>query len=518
MIQTTETYNGYLEREVLFPKWKILSFNPTTDTWAEIIAGTYGQTPVDLTPYVTRVDHSVDRCTISMEDGPDLLFHPDGGALRAAIQQGRIIRVLEGFEGLAESEWIWTFSGQVEGTYSWVYQRGDHIAIQFTAFGRGNNQAWKRRNVSSRAFTVGSDWGSMFMNIVKDVMLLEDAEVVVPEPWSVPFDKNSNQVVNVPPWDAMEQLMFGIMALPFFNGRGELDMISKNQNRVTLALADDKYLRKYESKGSSSETINKVIVSYLSNTLSRVDGPDQVLGTATVTTGFFKRDFEIPVYYSDERKTRSDNPRMLIKSSANAGLIPFCEESMEKIDEFHVNVNVEVSVWAPTLATTMLAVYLSLSFFPWDAGEGLVYVIISEPFGRIAQAISLIALLFIMMCLGTGLYEIWGTPYEMVYLEQQAIAQKSGIDFWQEREKTIRNDFLSTLENTQPLAVNELHYEVMKENPRTLLLRYDPRLEPGDVIQLSSTVKIYIDSIARTFGRNTSDAMTMTVQGWRTVL
>lgn len=518
MIASTLSYDQYLERDIIYPKWKVLSFSPTADTWAEIIAGTYGQTPTDLTPYVQRVEHSLDRISVQMADSSDLLFHPDAGALRASIAQGRIIRVMEGFEGLAESEWVVTFSGTVEGSYSWVYQRGEAITVAFAAYGRGNNQAWKRRSVSSRAFTVGSDWGTMFMDIVKRVMLLEDSEVVVPEPWGVLFDKNTNQVVNMPPWDAMEQLMFGIQALPFFNGKGELDLISKTQNRVTLALTDDNYLRKYESRGSASETVNKVILTYLSNTLSRVDGPDQLLGSATITTGFFKGSFEVDVYYSDERKTRSDNPRFIVVQSANAGLLSFCDESMTKIDEFHSRIDIEISVWAPTLAGAMLAAYLFLGFFPWDIGEGLVVVVISEPFGRIAQAISLIVLLLIMMALGTGQYEVWGTPYEMVYLEQQAIAIKANTEFWQEREKEIRNDFISSVEQAQPLVVNELHYEVMKENPRTLILRYDPRIEPGDVLQLSSTVKVYVDDIARTITRGSNDASTMTVQGYRTVV
>jgi len=517
MITTTGTYADYLSREVIYPKWKVLSFNPTTDTWAKIIDGSYVQTPVDLTPFIVKLDHSVDKIGVQMVDGPDLLFHPDAGALRAAIQQGRIIRVMEGFEGLAESNWLITFSGTVEGTYSWTYQRGETLNITFSAYGRGNNQAWKRRNVSSRSFTVGSDWASMFMNIVKDVMLLEDSEVVVPEPWAVPFDKNSNQVVNMPPWDAMEQLMFGIMAIPFFNGRGELDMILKNQNRTTMILSDDKLLRKYESKGSGSETLNKVILTYLSNTLSRVEGPDQVLGTATCTVGFFKRNFEIPVYYSDERKTRSDNPRFLIKASANAGLLAFCTEEMEKVDEFHVNILVEVSVWAPVIATALLASYLAIQSIPRAVVTAL-FGGTTIPVQDIAAAVILIGILLIMMCLGTGQYEVWGTPYEMVYLEQQAIAIKSGVEFWEEREKEIRNDFISTLEQAQPLAINELHYEVMKENPRTLMLRYDPRIEPGDIIQLSSTVRVYVESITRSLVRNSAEVQTMTIQGWRTVL
>jgi hypothetical protein len=128
------------------------------------------------------------------------------------------------------------------------------------------------------------------------------------------------------------------------------------------------------------------------------------------------------------------------------------------------------------------------------------------------------AILLIMMSIGTGQYEVWGTPYEMVYLEQQAIALKAGTEFWQEREKEIRNDFISTLEQAQPLIINQLHHEVMKENPRSLVLRYDPRLEPGDVLEVSSGVKIWIESIQRIIGRADGNTNTMTASGYRTVI
>jgi hypothetical protein len=456
-----------------------------------------------------------------MQDSPSLVFHPDGGALRTALSQGRIIRLLEGFEGLAESEWIWTFTGTIEGAYSWIYQRGEHVQIQFAVFNRANNQAWKRRNVTSNSFTIGSDWGTMFSDIVKNVMLLEDAEVVVPEPWGVLFDKNSNQVVNYPPWDAMEQLAFGINAVPFFNGKGELDLYYITQNRITHSLEDDKYLRRYEAKGSSAEIINKVILTYMSNTLSRVDGPDQVLGSAIITAGFFKREFDVDVYYSDERKTRSDNPRFIVQASVNSGLISFAEETMTKIDEFHSRINVEVSVFAPLLAGALLIAWVAASYLPnfgFAVGFGGSEVTVPINTGTYVQALLLMAILLIMMSIGTGQYEVWGTPYEMVYLEQQAIALKAGTEFWQEREKEIRNDFISTLEQAQPLIINQLHHEVMKENPRSLVLRYDPRLEPGDVLEVSSGVKIWIESIQRIIGRADGNTNTMTASGYRTVI
>lgn len=519
MIVSTATYNAYLAREVLYPKFKVLSFALSqTETWPEIITGTYSQTPVDLTPYIQAIEFSHESLRIQLADESALLFHPDAGALRAAIGPGRVIRLREGFEGLAESHWLWTFSGTIEGAYGWEYRRGDSIDVSFTVYGRGSNAAWKRRNVTSRNFTIGSDWGSMFRNIAKDIMMLADSEVDVPEPWHVLFDKNANQVVNYPPWDGMEQLLWGISAKPFFNGEGKLDFMSITQNRVTQILEDDTYLMRYDARAGSSEAVNKVILIYLSNTLSRVDGTDQSLGSATVTTGFFRPEQTIDVYYSDERKTRSDNPRFLVRQSVNSGLLPVGNESMVKVDEFHSRITVEIEAYVAVLVVYLFAMYLLLAAVPFDIGFGIGTVTVSAPFGRIQQAIVLIGILIIMSSIGTGQYEVWGTPYEMVYLEQQAIALKSGIEFWQEREKEIRNDFISTHAQAQPLVLTQLHYEVMKENPRTLSLRYDPRIEPGDVIQLSSSVRVYVEDVKRGIRRGTIDPLTMTVSGYRTVI
>lgn len=517
MIVTSSTYNSYLGREMIFPKFKVLSYALSqAEPWSELIAGTYSQTPFDLTPYIQAIEFSHESLRIQVADEAALLFHPDAGALRATIAPGRAIRLKEGFEGLAEVDWLWTFSGTIEGAYSWTYDRGNTIDASFTVYGRGNNQAWKRRNVTSRNYTVGSDWSSMFMNVVKDIMMLEDNEVDVPAPWNVLFDKNTNQVVNYPPWDAMEQLLWGVSARPFFNGEGKLDLISLTQNRITQTLADDKYLMKYEARASSSESINKVILVYLSNVLTRVDGGDQILGSAIVTTGFFRPEQSMDVYYSDERKTRSDNPRLIVIQSVNAGLLPVGTEAMTKMDEFHSRIQIRVAIWVPLLVTVSLGHYLAAAFIGdivVGFGSGMTI-----PFGRIIQAIAMIVILLVMMSLGTGQYEVWGTPYEMVYLEQQAIAMKAGIEFWQEREKEIRNDFISAREQAQPLVLTQLHYEVMKEQPRTLVMRYDPRIEPGDVIELSTSVRVYVEDVKRGMRRGTTDPLSMTVSGYRTVI
>ncbi len=510
MIPASTTYTSYLTREVIYPKFKLLSYDLSLDTWSEIIAGTAGQTPTDLSGYVTSIDYTYDRLSVKLADTSDLHFHPDGGDLRGVLASGRAVRLLEGFEGLDEAEWLWTFSGQIEGTYAWSLARAHIVEATFTVYNRGNNQAWKLRNVTSRNYTVGSDWSTMFVNIVQDIMFLEPNEVAVPSPWQVLFDKNTNQVVNYPPWDAITQLMWGFSAVPWFNGKGQLDYFLLTQDRTTQVLPTDQYIASYDARDGGTGTINKVILTYISNTLSRIDGKDQILASAIITAGFLLNSQSQDCYYSDERTIRSDNPRLIVRQSVNQTFLEVGSESMTKFDEFHSRVDVDVPLWAGFVLLALLAAYITIA-----AGANFLGDLIGA---QLAMALILVTILLFMSTIGTGQYEVWGTPYEYVYLEQKSIAIKADTAFWQERTLELRNDFISTDEQAGPLVLTQLHYEVMKEQPRTLILRYDPRIEPGDIIELSSSVRFYTEQMKRTIRRGTADVLLMNVDGYRTAI
>jgi len=519
MITTDANFKTRQDALARFPKYKLLSYDPA-DSWESIINGTNAVPATDLTPYVTMIDYGFGQLHIVMADDSALSFHPDGGALRTKIRQGRIIRLKEGFEGLSEESWIWTFSGTVEGTYGWTYQRSQAIQIDFSAFDRSNNQAWRRRPITSRDYTVGADWGDMFYNIVHDIMGLSDTENNVSRYWSLTFDKNSNQIVMLPTWEALEGLLFGVNARPWFNGAGKLSSILTTQNRVTYTLPNDDLIQRYSAKAGNTETINKIILTYLSNQLSPVEGGHQVLGTAIVTTGFFIPQQDLDVYWSDDRRTRGRNTTMLVKQSVNGGLIPVGDESYQEIDEFHGRVTIEISSWVPVLATSLMAIYLAAAILP-DLVVTLGFVAsggFTISVGRIIEAVALLTMLILMMSLGTGQYEVWGIPYEMVYLEQQHIAVKSGLEFWEEREREIKNQFVSTDERAKILALNALFFEAMKEQPRTITMRTDARLEPGDIIQTSTGVKFYIESVKKSLARGGAGPNIMELNCYRCVL
>ncbi len=78
-----------------------------------------------------------------------------------------------------------------------------------------------------------------------------------------------------------------------------------------------------------------------------------------------------------------------------------------------------------------------------------------------------------MMCIGTGQYEIWGTHYDYVYLKSRRSLSECNIPYWQENERVIKNDFLGTQEQADAIALLELIWEKSKCYPRKLTIQDD---------------------------------------------
>jgi len=201
MITVSPAMNAAIDSVVQRPLWKLLSYDISTntgETWGSIISGTASQTPIDLSEFVNQTKWSYDRLTISIADD-SLRFHPDTGDLSFSLCPGRGIRLLEGYEGVPEDDWVPIFSGLIQGPYGWRLKRTEGPVVQVSVFSRQTNQAWNRRQITSKNYTVGTDWSVMFRNVAQDVMLLEDSEISIKDPWSRLFDKDSNQIVNISP-------------------------------------------------------------------------------------------------------------------------------------------------------------------------------------------------------------------------------------------------------------------------------------------------------------------------------
>jgi hypothetical protein len=480
------------------PAYRVYAFDTKLDEVSAIIAGTYTQTPKDLTEYIVGpIAWTPAQMAFSLADSAGD-FHPDTGAEAHYLADGCLIRLKEGDSRVAEANWIWTFTGFLKGQVGWIHSRTTQtFKAQVAAFSRDNNQAFKRRKCTSKNYTAGTDLGILVEDVAGVFLGLEDWEYLIPKVLGRALMHKENQMVQMAPWDMVSACLEVVSAVPVFNGEGKLTLWSKNLSRPPDRLLPD-YIRvfDYQIPAVTQDGINKVIVTYLDSELTEIEGDFQVLGQASITTGFFTFEEKLPCYWSKDRRQRAKRTEMHVIKSVNDNLLPVGEESYQQNDAFHGTITIEISVWVPILAGALLAGYLASAWIPdsvvmWE----------TIPVGRALEAANLIGILLIMMSLGSAQYEIWGVPYDFVYLEKQSIAIEDGLEYWQENELEIRNDFIGSQDQADSVALTELIYQKSSLNARKLSLDDDLALETGDIVQLPDGRRMFITNLSKQIER-----------------
>ena len=506
------------------PAYKLLAFDAALDDLGTIVRGEFTQTPFDLTPYAASLDWSPAQLGFTLKD-PDGLFHPDTGAQRQYLADGAIIRLQEGDARVPEAEWPWTFTGLIIGQSGWQKNRlSGLLESKVTVYSRENVQGLKRRLIASKPYTVGTELGVMLADILQTYMGLTPAESRLPGALGVQLLHQVNQVVQMSPWDTITAILQTVGKVPYFDGEGRLTSLDKNMNRLPDRILPD-YIRvhDYQIPPRNQDYINKVRVTFLDSVLQRVDSPYQQLGTAQVTTGFFSMHEKLPCWWSSDHSQRASGTSMRVIKSVNSGLLPVGTERYAQVDDFHGEIDVDISVWVPILASVMLMEYLAAALLPdhVNAGQPVQTDVVSGtgitlPFGmtiswgRIIQAQAMMGIMLIMMSLGSAQYEIWGTPYDYAYVQEESLAIEDGLDYWQENEKQISNNFLGSYDQADSLAVTELIWEKSNSYPRQLIIDDDLALEMGDIVLLPDGRKFLITNLTKKMQRGEIPELTLT--------
>ena len=515
------------------PAYKIYAWDPTAATISAVVSAVgilSDPAPVDLTPYASDLSWSDRQFVFTLVD-PRGLFHPDFGEYRKYLMDASIVRLLEGDETVPEADWTVTFTGQVHGQIGWSKSRNAaKMTSRVTVFGRGETQAFKRRKVTSKEYTVGTDLGIALYDMCKTFLGLTKNEMRIPLTLGRQFKHKVNQLSQVTPWDGISSLLEVVCYQPYFDGEGKLSYINKSLHRPPARLYENgDRIVELNVPERSQDAINKVTVTFLDSQLERVDGPYQKLGQAQVTTGFFSMHERLETWWSEDHKQRADGTSMKVIKSVNSGLLPVGSERYTAVDEFHGQIDVDISVWVPILATVMLAEYLLAAKAPDRTSQTVVTVpgmgstLVAPPMGgpvegvitvnpttmgqwtisvgRVLQAQALIGILLIMMSLGSAQYEVWGTPYDYAYLEKKSIAIEDGLDYWLENNLDIKNDFIGTHDQSDIIAMTELIWQKCLGAPRKIAVADDPRLEIGDIIGLPDGRKVVITGMSKTIKR-----------------
>lgn len=459
-------------------------------TLAAVIAGTAADA-VDLSPYATSIKQSAGEASVSLNWHTQL----DGSAQPVP---GQVLELqLNGRQ-------LWV--GIVESVNDYRLERGER-SLSVVARSRDANPLWRDTQRVSSIYPAGT-WISIIAEDIATTLGLTPDEIRLPD-LAVTTVHSNSQLANVTAWGMLETLYQPSGFEPFVDANGRLKAISRDTARVAdVVLTAD---RVKGVKGSRSRVpATAVRVKWLDPALQKVHQQDQALGTETLTAGFFQPKVVQEVFFSSDRKQRADGTYMVIKQSVNSGLLPVAKESYQQLSDTTGKITLTNTYFSPVFIA--LALYGAMKagslpdYAPPFGGPTI-------PTGKIAQAALLFAAMYTMSSIGSGSYEVRGRPYDWVHGRNLTEAFDDSSPDWTQRIIEIENDFVMNQSMSEAYAVRELLYEVRKATSYGVTLVDDPRIEPGDILQLPDGSRLYVTGYSRDLARGA--AALLDVQGFK---
>lgn len=459
-----------------------------TATPAQIIAGT-ATDAIDISVYVRSVQQSTQEATIK------LAWHMEMYAPNAQPKIG------EWFEVFTNSGPL--FNGVVQAIRDYGESRGER-RMSVVLRSRDATPRWRETRVVTNTYSMGTD----LIVIAQDVLAflgLTPGEYLLPVSMGVSTVHTTLQMAEITAWDILTIIGVPSGLEPYVDAIGRFKYISRDvQRAVTHSIPASRLL----SVGGNREKpkTSKVVVKWLDPKLSKSSQQDRALGGATITAGFFQRFQRQDVYWSDDRCQRAENTRLVIKQSCNSGLFPVADETYQQIDLFHGKISLITFKWVPWVGTIAMATMVATGEVGDIAptGGGMTFTV-GRPMHTIAEAIVML----IMMALGTGVYEIWGTPFDYVHAVNRTQAYDDAVPIWAEVIEELSNDFIMSEDMAQGVAVRELLYRSMSASSYSLTLTDDTTIEKGDILELPEGAKVYVGSLSRSLERGGSHVLSI---------
>jgi len=449
----------------------------------------------DLSPFMTQGSHTSTEATITMTwDGT-------GSFLANQPKPGDLLELVESSIQL----WI----GVVEEVNNFNEERGNRV-INILARSRDGVGPWRKRKYISPRFQQGGTLAGAAQEVCLGQGLTQNEFDIPLVGFTIPH--SNVQFAELTPWNALRLIGQAIGYEPFANAKGQISMYNRAVDRnpdIVLTQDDVKQIR----GGKGRPSLSSFRVKWLDRNLTKVVQQDQILGTAVITAGFFKRETNRNVFWSDDRRARAQNTKMKVLDSINAGILPIGDETYAEIDRFHGTVTTEVSIFVATLATASLAAVIALDQAPDGVQVSLTGTGVTIPAGRVIRGIAEAALLLIMMSIGTGNYEIWGEPFDFVHAVNKTEAFDENAPLWMEDVVEEENDLIYDETHAQEVAVRELLHRAAETNRWDTVIVDDPRIEPGDILALPDTSRLYVLNYRRDISRG--GASTLAVEGFR---
>lgn len=493
---------------------RVLLFDLYQDSVSDIVLDRYQQVPLDITAFVLDMDISVSHDTESNQAS----FRIAGEGFDWRWLLFSWVKVYEGDLRVDSENWPLVFSGVFRGQPSRNEERGNLRTYSHTAYDRSvffrnrrhtSGRAWLPTDTDAdvgeicRQFATNSEWG---MGLAPDEVLFGKMSFRILQ---------KLQIVDIPAMDALREIMQVARREPAFNGEGKLVARPLDLDRLPIRVYGDNDLIKSVTFAAQPANIpSAVTVRGLDYKLSRVDHRKQKMFTVgPITIGMFTPVITSRQSFDDNQEFRAVVASEPVNVQFEGTLLTFLfglddtfEIRMDQDGEFGCVINVrfggaEVAI---IIVVSMLAAYIALKFLGAElGGQGPFLAFL----GWIVEAIATVLLFIIMQTLrslGKLQFEVHGTPYEYAYLELVSKARLTDVMSTEEEPIEIENHILSTIEQVEDLARDELRRKAAEVAQRDLVIGSDVLLEPNDVLELDEegeTARYYVMEVSKKFRR-----------------
>jgi len=465
----------------------------------DLIVGTLGLTTYDLTPLVASLEQTSAGASLRLVHHNEL-----SGANRP--QPGQLVQIKIGADVLAN-----LVVDQVSSER--VGPRGGERSMSVALRRRDATTWWRDVHRVSPVFGVATDLGVMARVVLEDLGLTPEEYDMINT--GVFLAHTNAQLADLTAWDMLETTLQPALMEPWVDALGVVKSILRTVDReADLALAWDQVLEL--SAGASKSSVTSVRVKWLNPDLTKVTQQEQVLANAQLMIGFFRPWSKQEVWWSEDHRQRAENTRMVVKQSINDGLIFVGRERYYQSSDVGGYLKGTLGYFDPLLATLGLLGIIGSSYVPdllVVEGIGAGHTI---PLGRIVEQASSTAVLYAIMTMGFGIYEIWGVPYDFVHVVDEVEAYDQNAPDWSQQVDEVSNDLVPNEEAASALAVAEFLYRCKSaKGAANLVMVDDLRVERGDIIALPDGRRLYVLDFNRSLTRG-ADAV-LNVEGfWAT--
>jgi hypothetical protein len=448
------------------------------DDFAAVRGGT--GTATDLAPYCARIEQSPDEVSLQLSWHHELYGagQPLPGQLVALWLDGLLL-------------WV----GIIEAINDYRAQSGTRT-MTLTARSRDALPKWRNQRRVTDIYPTASYIDTIVRDVGAALGLTED-EIVLP-PLTLAVPHSNLQLADQTAWEMLETLLLPAGYSPLVDGLGRLrarprDVLGRSPD---LSLTAERIVAVTSARGRSP--VSAARLKWLDPNLSETVQSGRSLAGANITAGFFQVEQKQDVFWSDDRTQRARDTYLVVKQSANSGLIKVCDERYTETSHTGGAITLETASWVPGLLAIFLAIKAAGAIpdiAPPSGGP-------TAPVGKMAHAALELSVLLVMTSIGTGVYEVWGTPFDFVHARNITEAYDAASPDWGEAVAEFDSDLIINADHARAVAARELIYRNKSAQRYGVQIIDDPRIEPGDLIALPDGSRLYVTSYRRQLGRD----------------